>query len=88
MVFEAIKRGISRDEIHQITMIDPWFLAKLAHLAGYEQRLSNDGLTQEAYLEGKKLGYPDKVLSRISGAADQRTPLRKLQDGRYLRGGV
>ena len=67
VVFEAIKRGISRDEIHQITMIDPWFLAKLAHLAGYEQRLSNDGLTQEAYLEGKKLGYPDKVLSRISG---------------------
>lgn len=67
VVFEALKRGISADEIHMITMIDRWFLAKLKHLADYEQRLSSGGLTQEVYAEGKKLGYPDKVLSRISG---------------------
>ncbi len=67
VVFEAIKRGITLDEIHQITMIDIWFLAKLKRLADYEQSLTSSGLTAEAYLEGKKLGYPDKVLSRISG---------------------
>ena len=67
VVFEAIKRGISIEEIHDITMIDIWFLAKLRHLVEFEQSLIYGGLTQEAYLEGKKLGYPDSVLSRISG---------------------
>lgn len=67
VVFEAIKRGIPLDEIHQITMIDLWFLAKLQHLAQFEQRLISDGLTEKTYLEGKKLGYTDKVLTRISG---------------------
>ena len=67
VVFEAIKRGISEDEIHQITMIDCWFLAKLKHLVEFEQSLVSSGLTDEAYLEGKKLGYPDSVLTRISG---------------------
>jgi carbamoyl-phosphate synthase large subunit len=67
VVFEALKRGISMDEIHCITMIDIWFLAKLKHLVEYEQSLVSGGLTEETYLEGKKLGYPDQVLSRISG---------------------
>jgi len=67
VVFESLKRGISMDEIHQITMIDVWFLAKLKHLAEYEKSIAAEGLSDEAYLEGKKLGYPDRVLSRISG---------------------
>ncbi len=67
VVFEALKRGISMEEIHQITMIDIWFLAKLKHLAEYEMSIAAEGLSDEAYLEGKKLGYPDQVLSRISG---------------------
>ncbi|MBA4347374.1 MAG: carbamoyl phosphate synthase large subunit [Clostridiales bacterium] len=67
VVFESLKRGISMDEIHQITMIDIWFLAKLKHLAEYEKSIAASGLSDEAYLEGKKLGYPDRVLARISG---------------------
>ena len=67
VVFEALKRGISMEEIHEITMIDIWFLGKLLHLVAFEQSIANTGLTQETYLEGKKLGYPDRVLTRISG---------------------
>jgi len=67
VVFEALKRGITMDEIHQITMIDIWFLAKLLHLADFEKSIVASGLSDEVYLEGKKLGYPDSVLSRISG---------------------
>ena len=66
VVFEALKRGISMEEIHEITMIDIWFLAKLKHLVEFEQTLAC-GMTDGAYLEGKKLGYPDQVLTRISG---------------------
>ncbi len=67
VVFESLRRGISVDEIHGITMIDNWFLHKLRRLAAFEFVLVEEGLTNERYAEGKQLGYPDRVLERISG---------------------
>ena len=65
-VFEAIKAGISIDEIYRITMIDPYFLKKIARLADYEERIKG-GLNEELLKEGKDLGYTDKALERLSG---------------------
>ena len=65
-VFEAIKSGVSLEQIHAITKIDLWFLAKIKHLADYEAALSGD-LTEEQYEEGKRLGYTDDALTRLSG---------------------
>ena len=67
-VFEAIKKGVSLDEIHRITGIDPWFLNRIKNLADYEAALAG-GMTDELYIRGKKLGYTDAALSRLSGAA-------------------
>ena len=67
-VFKALKEGITIDEIHQITMIDEWFLAKLKNLADYEKEIDNKPLSEELYLKGKKLGYTDKALKKISGS--------------------
>ena len=65
-VFEALKKGVSVDEIHDITKIDRWFLCKLQNLADYERRIAG-GLSDADYLLGKRLGYPDAALKRISG---------------------
>ena len=65
-VFEAIKAGVSVQEIFDITKIDPWFLSKLVNLAEFEARIVN-GLSDEDYFEGKRLGYPDDTLRRLSG---------------------
>ena len=67
VIFEAMKRGMSVDKIHEITMIDEWFLNKLLHLVKFEERLAEEPLTQELYHEAKVLGYPDKAIERISG---------------------
>lgn len=67
VVFAALKRGITADEIHAVTMIDNWFLHKLHALALFEDLIARKGLGEGRYLEGKKLGYPDRVLERISG---------------------
>ncbi len=66
-VFKALKDGISVEEIHKITMIDEWFLSKLKNLADYEKEINGSPLSQEQYLKGKKLGYTDKALEKISG---------------------
>ncbi|MBO7682124.1 MAG: carbamoyl-phosphate synthase large subunit, partial [Clostridia bacterium] len=60
-VFEALKTGVTVDEIFEITKIDRWYLYKLLRLVEFESRLV-DGLNQELYDEGKLLGYPDDAL--------------------------
>lgn len=65
-VFKALKEGVSIEEIHKITMIDEWFLAKLKNLADYEREIDGTPLSKDMYLKGKKLGYTDKALERIS----------------------
>ncbi|HIU33719.1 MAG TPA: carbamoyl-phosphate synthase large subunit [Candidatus Pullichristensenella excrementigallinarum] len=65
-VFEAIRKGISLDEIFAITRIDRFFLSKLRNLAEYEDSLAG-GLTEELYRKGKSLGYTDAALKRLSG---------------------
>ncbi len=74
VVYAALKRGVSVDEIFNITKIDRWFLNKFKNLIAYEERLANEKLTKELYEEGKKLGYLDKDIAALSG---QKLPARK-----------
>ena len=67
VVYQAIKRGVSVDEIYKITKIDEWFLNKLKNLADYEKEIAGKALTREQYIRGKKLGYPDVELAKLSG---------------------
>ena len=67
VVYEALRRGVTVDEIHAITMIDEWFLNKLCKLIDMEKELAKGNVSKETYLEAKRMGYPDKVIERISG---------------------
>ncbi|MBD5111071.1 MAG: carbamoyl-phosphate synthase large subunit [Ruminococcaceae bacterium] len=66
-VFEALKRGISVDKIHDITKIDKWFISKLNNLAQLEKWLAEGALTQEKYDLAKKYCYLDSTIERLSG---------------------
>ena len=68
-IFEALKSGISVEEIFEITRIDRFFLNKLLNLAEYENSIKN-GLNSELYLKGKRLGFTDKALARLSKTVD------------------
>ena len=77
VVFEALKRGISSDEVHSVTMIDNWFLKKLENLVRMEDSLQEGILDDDLYRKAKKLGYPDKVIERLSGCK-VKDPLRAV----------
>lgn len=64
-VYEALHRGFTVNEIHELTMIDKWFLNKLLHLCELEQQLSN-GNSSEAFIHQlKKYGFTDNTIKRI-----------------------
>lgn len=66
-IFEALKSGVSVEEIFEITRIDRWFLYHLQKMVDFEHALAQDGLTEEQYHKGKNWGYPDNTLLRLSG---------------------
>ncbi|MBQ9107105.1 MAG: carbamoyl-phosphate synthase large subunit [Clostridia bacterium] len=65
-VYEALKAGVSIEEIHEITKIDRYFLHKIDKIRAFEDSIKN-GLDEEKYLLGKQLGYTDDSLVRLSG---------------------
>ncbi len=69
-IFEALKNGVSVDEIHKITMIDEWFLYKLKKLADFEMLLAKD-LSEEIYKKAKAFGYTDAAIKRIAGISGE-----------------
>lgn len=74
-IFEALKRGISVERIHEITMVDNWFINKLNNLVKLEKWLAEGELTEEKYAAAKKYCYLDSTIERISG---QKVKNRKL----------
>ena len=68
-IFEAIKSGVSIDTIYEITRIDRWFLERLRVLAQFEESIRG-GLSYDGYVRGKKLGYQDAALRRLSGTGE------------------
>ncbi|HBN11013.1 MAG TPA: carbamoyl-phosphate synthase large subunit, partial [Ruminococcus sp.] len=73
-VYEALKRGITVEKLHEMTMIDEWFLNKLMNLVNLERWLADGELTVEKYETAKRYGYLDTTIERMSG---QKCPERK-----------
>ncbi len=67
VIAQALRRGISYEEIHEITKIDPWFIDKIAVLVEMEEKLKNLPLDQELLAEAKRLEFPDNVIGQLTG---------------------
>ena len=67
VIAEALRRGFSYEEIHEITMIDIWFIDKLAILVEMEETLKTRELTAELLKEAKRIEFPDHVIARLTG---------------------
>ena len=66
MIAEAVRRGISYEEIHAATMIDVWFIDKIAILTEMEQALRTRELTPALLREAKRLQFPDSVIAGLT----------------------
>ncbi len=67
VVAEAIRRGITLEEIQNITKIDLWFLDKIENIVNMEKRLATEELTKELMFEAKRIEFPDEVIAQITG---------------------
>ncbi|MCD7950991.1 MAG: carbamoyl-phosphate synthase large subunit [Erysipelotrichaceae bacterium] len=66
-IAEALRKGISEEEIHDITKIDIWFIDKIKHLIEVENRIKSEPLTKELLQMAKRLEFPDLVIAKYTG---------------------
>ena len=81
VIAEAIRKGISYEEIHAITQIDIWFIDKLAILVEMEQALKTQELTPELLREAKRIEFPDNVIARLTGKTEEEIRQMRYSNG-------
>ena len=81
VIAESLRRGITIDEIHNITKIDKFFINKIDRLVRMEDELQNKKLTTELLLKAKKMGYTDKVISRLTKIKEEDIKKKRQENG-------
>ena len=69
----ALQNGYSIDEIHRLTMIDPWFLDQLAQVMEFQDSLDAKPLSEYSADEvrtAKEFGLSDRRLFYLTGTAE------------------
>src|SRR6478672_6720879 len=83
-VFEALERGWSTDDVHDLTKIDPWFLRQFADIVALKKAAEQSGLERmspDMLLSLKRSGFGDLELSGVLGVDESAVRARRLEQG-------
>ncbi len=69
IIAQAMRHGLSDDDIQVVTDFDPWFLARIREIIESEAGIRQDGLpvTEEGLRRLKMLGFTDARLAALTG---------------------
>ncbi|SMX31775.1 carbamoyl-phosphate synthase large subunit [Actibacterium lipolyticum] len=68
-IAQAMRHGLTDDEIHAATMFDPWFLARIREIVETEAEVRKEGLpvTEDGLRQLKMMGFTDARLATLTG---------------------
>ena len=84
MMYEALRKGATVEELHNITKVKHWFITQMQELVMEEEALlANKGTLpcDEALISAKKNGFSDKYLSKILELPEDAIRNRRLELG-------
>ncbi|WP_028725738.1 carbamoyl-phosphate synthase large subunit [Paracoccus zeaxanthinifaciens] len=69
IIAEAMRFGMTNDEIQRVTSFDPWFLARIREIVDAEHRIREGGLPEDAddLRATKMMGFTDARLAHLTG---------------------
>ncbi|HLI81184.1 MAG TPA: carbamoyl-phosphate synthase large subunit, partial [Candidatus Binataceae bacterium] len=76
---DAIRLGMPREEIYNLSKIDPWFIDAITEIIATEERARHDDLTPEFMRELKTMGFSDRRIADLRGA-DELTILNRRRE--------
>jgi carbamoyl-phosphate synthase large subunit len=84
IMYEALRKGASVDDLYKKTYIKPWFIGQMRELVGLEEEiLRHKGkVVPDALLvKAKKDGFSDRYLSQLLGLSEKEIRERRLSLG-------
>ncbi len=71
-IAQAMRHGLSDDEIHAVTMFDPWFLSRIREIVEAEETIRANGLPQDEHgmRALKMMGFTDARLANLTGQSE------------------
>ena len=71
-IAQAMRHGLSDEEIHATTMFDPWFLARIREIVETEDKIRKNGLpvTEDGLRKLKMMGFTDARLGKLTGRTE------------------
>jgi len=64
---DALRLGITRAEVYQLSKIDPWFIDAIAELVAEEKRVARESLGAAFFREFKPMGFSDRRIAELRG---------------------
>ncbi|MBU6449750.1 MAG: carbamoyl-phosphate synthase large subunit [Rhodospirillales bacterium] len=78
---QALRAGISAEEIHSACKFDPWFLEQMQGIIAAENEVKANGLPRDAFgfRRLKAMGFADKRLAQLSGQKESAVTAARLK---------
>src|SRR6056297_706443 len=82
-IAQAMRHGLSNDDIHAATAYDPWFLSRIREIVDAEEQVRDHGLPtdQEGLRALKMMGFSDSRLAALTGFAEEDIRRTRLSAG-------
>ena len=82
LMYEAMRKGATVDQLYQMTRIKKWFLEQMRELVDEEETLlSADEITDNMLASAKKNGFSDKYLAKILGRTEESVRSQRMAAG-------
>ncbi|MFQ5579020.1 MAG: carbamoyl-phosphate synthase large subunit [Nitrospiria bacterium] len=78
---DAIRLGMTREEIHSLTHIDPWFIHQIEQIIHLEDRLEKEGQQLDLIQLAKKSGFSDRRISALLDLSEEEIALWRREKG-------
>ncbi len=79
---EGYRRGMSTQEMHELSAIDPWFLENIREIVEFEAVIAARGLTDaETLRQAKQMGFADRRIAELCGKTEAEIRTLRLQAG-------
>ena len=83
LIAQAMRHGLSVDDIFAACKIDPWFLRQIADIVEQEKQIYEAGLPRDrrGWLQVKQMGFSDARLAELSGWSEVEVADRRIDEG-------
>ncbi len=85
LMYEALRKNIDIQELHEMTSIGRWFLQEMKDLVDFEEeiiRISWPNFSDQKLIQAKEWGFSDRYLAGLFNLAEKEVRKRRLAIGK------